>query len=229
MIKFSSVTLDNPKQGYEKVTETKYRISGKVQNRVGDKLEINVGWKNPSGGIVDSTKHYVNLNEDGTFSTEINLGSDKGEKSVNGLYRVSIYSPADIHHKEGMVNICMFYLDYYNNNPIDVVQQYYFLASKGDYKAAWNLIHPSVAKVEELTGNHAKEKFNSMQTPPKLATATEEAHLDEYKFYSTQGLMKDVAVVNIELSGGLKKTIHLAKDDQGYWRLFWDVYTHDLD
>lgn len=113
--------------------------------------------------------------------------------------------------------------------PATVVTQYFSLAAAGDYAAARKLIYPAVWNVAARTGSQAEQKFLAQKPAPKLVKASEGQVLDEWKAYSTQQRLTGVATVNVELGNGSKKTLHLATDDTGAWRLFYNASVPDPD
>jgi hypothetical protein len=114
---------------------------------------------------------------------------------------------------------------------VSVVERYFFLTSNGDYNSAWNLIHPSVQKVGELQHINPKEMYlaSHKQASAKLAAISGAKLLDEYKPISTMLMQINVAVITCKLSDGTEMQVHLSKDDQGNWRLYWNPETKKLE
>lgn len=110
---------------------------------------------------------------------------------------------------------------------VAVVKEFYHLTAQGNYKSAWNLIH-SIARQPNpvVKPEQIREKFLALdgQSGPTLVRIRSSAWSRDYwKFYECQCMIFDVVGVNVELSNGTKNTVHVARDRDGLWRLFWSA------
>lgn len=58
-----------------------------------------------------------------------------------------------------------------------------------------------------------------------MAAVKQTGKLDEYKFAGAQLMLSDIAVVEAQFNDGSKRLVHLAKDERGAWKLFWNNQT----
>jgi hypothetical protein len=111
------------------------------------------------------------------------------------------------------------------SDPEAVVEQFYKLIHTGDYPSAWDLIHPS-ERDHPASGakNEIRQQFLALKGTkgPELEKIIISKPLETYKFNVTQVLAADVMEMKLKLVGGGEKTIHLLKDQDKRWRLFWE-------
>jgi hypothetical protein len=111
------------------------------------------------------------------------------------------------------------------SDPKAVVEQFYKLIHTGDYPSAWDLIHPS-ARDHPASGakNAIRQQFLALKGTkgPELEKIISSKLLETYKINVTQLLVADVMEMKLKLIGEGEKTIHLLKDQDKRWRLFWE-------
>lgn len=112
-----------------------------------------------------------------------------------------------------------------------VAERYFFFTHAGDYEHAWNLIHPDVQNITERQGANAKELYLAANQQPskKLTDVINAQMLDEYKPRSTQIRVTNVAELTLRFEDGTEQKIHMAKDENGGWGLYWNPETASLE
>jgi hypothetical protein len=103
-ISYSIMSFSSPSQGYTEVNQTEFPIQGKLLKQNGKGLTIGIEKKQENGFVKVGTKEALFTNEAIDSSIELNDGE--------GLYRIVIYTDADVHHSVGEAPITMFYIDY---------------------------------------------------------------------------------------------------------------------
>jgi hypothetical protein len=111
------------------------------------------------------------------------------------------------------------------SDPKAVVEQFYQLIHTGDYQSAWDLIHPSERDYPASGAKNAiRQQFLALKETkgPELEQIISSKLLETYKINVTQLLVTDVMEMKLKLVGEGEKTIHLLKDQDKRWRLFWE-------
>jgi hypothetical protein len=103
-ISYSILSFSSPSQGYTKVNQANFPIQGKLLKQNGNGLTIDIEKKKENGFVKVNSIEALFTNAAVNQSIDLNDGE--------GLYRITIYTDADVHHKAGSAKITMFYIDY---------------------------------------------------------------------------------------------------------------------
>jgi hypothetical protein len=101
---YSLVSFDSPTKGYEKVSEEKFHLQGKVKKQLGDALIIKIA-KQTDRGFAPIGSKEVPFNH-------LEISSDLALSEGKGLYQIAVYSQADLNGRQDVQRITMFYVDY---------------------------------------------------------------------------------------------------------------------
>jgi hypothetical protein len=102
---YSALSFDSPSQGYTKVSQAYFTIKGKILQKRGEGLTINIEKKKENGFVKVNTDEVLFTNAEIDTNIELNEGA--------GLYRITISTDANINHRAGALKkITMFYVDY---------------------------------------------------------------------------------------------------------------------
>lgn len=112
------------------------------------------------------------------------------------------------------------------DTPDGAVRLFYALTARGDYHAAWHLLHPRAREPNPATApGYMLAKFYSRQGEPgpelKEISAPQPMN-DLWKFYGCMCQFDNARAVQVKLSDGTERVVHVAQDAHGHWRLFWD-------
>jgi hypothetical protein len=108
--------------------------------------------------------------------------------------------------------------------PTEVVRLYVELTHEGNLTSAWDLIHPN-----RLLPSTQQRFLSTMpsKNPLQIRSVTALRILETWEDALKRNNLpdgqtwKDVAEVQIEWEDGQTQVVHLAKDQEGRWRLIW--------
>jgi hypothetical protein len=101
---YSVVSFDSPTKGYEKVSQEKFHLQGKVQKELGDSLMIKIAKQTDRG--------FVEIQTEKAALDHLVVSQDLALSKGKGLYQIEVYSQAGLNGQKDMQRITMFYVDY---------------------------------------------------------------------------------------------------------------------